>query len=159
MWCSVECRSQDQIKTIKKLDDGSIALEVNGLPMLAITPAQLKEWQKLQGRLDDSEAKNAEKEIQITKLENEKTLLVKDVASAETQRDSAVEDAARARDDAKRYLGLSIKLDTLLTESRQFIPHGEVKGFWGKVVKVLDHPAFQATWKLVPPTYQMMRCQ
>lgn len=158
MLFSVVCQSQ-QCSVIKKLDDGSWAVDC-GEPekRLAITKLQLDSWAKLQIDFDASQKEKIELNKQIGVLTQQKELLQKDVTIADQQRDSALkdltrsqEDTSRAQEDAKRNFGLLIGERQLRIEAQQFIPHGEVKGFGGTILKFLDGPYGQSAFKLVIP--------
>lgn len=156
MSVSAVCQS-DVFEKVADNPDGSKRITINGVTYLAITGPQVDAWQKSVNALSDCQAHNSEKAIQIDKLEGEKVAALEIVKRADAQRDFALADATRARTDARTYLGLSIKLDTLLTESRQLTPHGNVGGFGGKILRAMDSPYFQAFVKIAAPTGTFLR--
>jgi hypothetical protein len=58
-----------------------------------------------------------------------------------------------------RAMSLYEKERELRTEAMQFIPHGKVGGFGGKVLEFLDGPWSQAFWKIAVPTIQVIRAK
>lgn len=156
MSVSAACQN-DVFQKVADNPDGSKRITINGVTYLAITGPQVDAWQKSVNDLKDCQAHNQEKALQIAKLETEKAAEVEIVQRADAQRESALADATRARTDARTYLGLSMKLDTLLTESRQLTPHGNVGGFGGKLLKFMDSSYFQAFVKVAAPTGTFLR--
>lgn len=164
MLFSVVCRSQ-QCSVVKKLDDGSWAVDCGETEKrLAITKLQLDSWSKLQIDFDASQKEKIELNKQIDILTHQNELLQKDVTIADQQRDSALkdlsrsqEDTARAQEDAKRNFGLLMGERQLRIEAQQFIPHGEVKGIGGALLKFLDGPYGQSAFKLVIPSAQFVK--
>lgn len=153
-------------KVIQKFDDGSYLVDIGGVRFRALTADQLRDWGKAQVDLEACQKDQKELEGQVATLNHTIDLLKKDVKIAQQDRDIVLadfarsrEDTERAREDAKRNFGLFMGERELRVEAQQFIPHSQAKGFWGKVLNILDSPQSQAFFKMGVPIYQMARCQ
>lgn len=154
------CRGQ-QATVIKKLDDGSFIVEIEGKQFRAVSNAALNDqaraFDSLQARIVACGKDRIEVDAQLTTRSHEVELLKKDVTLVEQQRDSFKIDLVRTQEDAKRNFALFMGERELRVESQQFIPHGKVNGVGGKILSFLDGPYGQATFKLVIPTAQFLK--
>lgn len=151
-------------KVVQKFEDGSYLVEIDGVRFRALTADQLRTWAKSQVDLETCQKDSNELAGQLDSRNQQIELLRKDVVIAGQERDSALkdlsrskEDTERAREDARRNFGLLMGERQLRIEAQQFIPHGNVKGFAGKVLNFLDGPYGQATFKLVIPAAQFIK--
>jgi len=167
--CPKQVRSQarsQEARVLQRLPDGSVAVEIDGQKMLAITDSQRKDWLKLQGRFDDCQKDGRELTGQVASLKHQVELKTKDVTIAEQQGasfkadfDRAKEDTGRARQDAQRNFGLFMGERQLRVEARQFIPHGNGgNSIFAKLLNFLDKPVVQTGFKLGIPLYQTFKC-
>lgn len=147
---SVVCQSQE-IKRVKDNPDGSIQVEINGRRYLAVTGPQLDAWQILQNNYNAATANLKDKDIEIKELTLQRDLAEAQKALIQQRADSFEADFNRSQQDAKRNFNLFIGERELRTEAQQFIPHGKVSGFGGKVLSFLDGPYGQGLFKLAIP--------
>lgn len=153
----------------KKLSDGSYEIVVDGQRLKAVTNAQLNEQAKaidlmretLSAQLAACQKDRNEADLQNVKKDHEIELLKKDVTIAEMKESEALakferskQDTAKAQEDAKRNFGLLMGERQLRINESQFIPHGNVGGLGGELLKVLDGPVGQIAFKLVIPAAQ-----
>lgn len=167
IFSAVLCPAQtpsESARVLQKFEDGSYLVEIAGIKFRALTAEQLRTWANAQADLSGCQKDSKELEGQVATLTHQKELLEKDVTIAVQQKDSAVadlarsrEDTARAQEDAKRNFGLLMGERQLRIEAQQFIPHGNVGGLGGKLLKALDGPYGQAAFKLVIPAAQFVK--
>jgi hypothetical protein len=150
-------RSEAQ-RIVEILPDDSFIVEINGKEYRAINADKAREIQKLRIDFEAAQKLNQEANSQIATQAKEIDLLKKDVEIVGLQRDSFKADFERSQVDGKRNFELFMSERSLRQEASQFIPHGEARGFGGKILKVLDSSYAQAFWKMAVPTYQMVRC-
>lgn len=151
--------------TVLKLnDDGSYQIEISGQRFRALTGKQLDDWAKMEIDLRGAQQKNENLQADNKELEGELATRTHELGeeqkkfiASEAKVTSLTLDFERAREDAKRNFGLFMGERQLRTEAQQFIPHGEVKGFGGFILKALDGPYGQAAFKLVIPSAQFLK--
>lgn len=132
-----------EVKVIEKLSDGSYVISIDSVEYRAITGNKAVELAKQ--KIDLQECRENETR-QIQKLE----LAGRDVIIAKQQ--VALEHA-----NFVRVMVLYEQERELRTQATQFIPHGKVGGFGGKVLNFLDGPYGQSLFKLVIPTATFVR--
>lgn len=123
--------------------DGSHIVKVDGVSLRAFSAEKVEEFANRKDELavcKENEGRN------LQRLE----LAAKDVKIAEQQ--TAIE-----RQRFAGAMALYEKERELRVQSMQFLPHGKVGGFGGKVLNFLDGFWGQAAFKLVIPTAQAVK--
>lgn len=154
--CAWACNAQ-VLKFVEALPDGSKVITLDGIEYRAITGDKAVELAKQKADLVACRADRTELSSQVNILNHTNELLKKDITIAEMMRDSFKTDFERAQADAKRNFGLFIGERELRVEAQQFIPHGNVNGFGGKILNFLDGGYGQSLFKLVIPTAQFIK--
>lgn len=152
------CESQT-IRLVEKLADGSYIVSIDGAEFRAISGEKAIEIAKRKLDLEMAQKVNAELTGQVKEALLERDLAKAQMALVQQKSDSFEADFKRARDDAARNFSLFQSERELRIESSQFIPHGSVKGFWGKVLTALDSGPSQAAFKIGLPVLNTLRCQ
>jgi len=150
---------QSQFREIERLPDKSIRIEIDGQQYLAITRSQLDAWQILQNNFDKCQADAKDLNTMIKESQLQRDLAIAREALANQKVESLAGDFAQCREDTKRNYSLFMSERDLRIGAQSFIPHSTVKGFWGKLLGAMDHPASQTFWKIGVPAYQMFRCK
>jgi hypothetical protein len=146
-----------EFKRLKINPDGSQDILIDGVRHLAITRAQIDEWQILKNNYDAAQKINAEQVIQIKELTLERDLARANQALIQQRADSFEKDFNRAREDAARNFSLFQSERELRVEASQFIPHGN-KTKLDKILSLFDHPGVQLTIKGFAPVWTALRC-
>lgn len=143
------CNAQE-VRIVEKLADGSFVVAIDGKEFRAITGDKALELAKQKAALETCKADQVLASEQIAGLNNSIALLKKDVTIADQQRDIE-------RGNFVRAMAMYDGERKLREQSGQFIPHGKVGGFGGKVLDFLDSGVGQALFKLVIPTAQAIK--
>lgn len=152
------CKAQEIVPVVSDLPDDQFIVRRNGKEYLSLNADKVRELQKQKIDLDTAQKINAEKDIQIKELSLQRDLAHAQQALAEQKATSLEADFNRVREDAKRNFSLYMSERELRVEASQFIPHGQTKGFWGKFLNALDHPASQSFFKMGFPIFNAARC-
>lgn len=143
--------SGQSIRIIETLPNDQFIIEIAGKEYRAINGDKAVELAKqkidLNAALKIGEAKDA----QIKELTLQRDLAEARKSLIQQRADSFEADFNRSQEDAKRNFNLFIGERELRTEAQQFIPHGKVSGFGGKVLSFLDGPYGQGLFKLAIP--------
>lgn len=136
------CEAQETAN-VRELADGSLVVDYKGKKYRGLTGAQLDKIEVQANTLATCKV-NESRYQQLVEIAN------RDVIIAEQQRD-------REKSNFVHAMSLYEKERELRTEAMQFIPHGKVNGFGGKVFTFLDGPYGQSLFKLVIPTAQFVK--
>lgn len=123
--------------------DGSHIVAIDGVNYRAFTAEKVEEFA------------NHKDELAVCK-DNEKRFTDK-IAIADRDVTIANQQTAIEHGNFVRVMSLYERERELRTETMQFIPHGQVGGFGGKVLRFLDGPYGQSLFKLVIPTAQAIK--
>lgn len=135
------CRGQE-VKLVKRLDEHSYVITIDGKSFKAVDNELLNQQQRAFDKLNET----------VTALTMEKKNLIEANQLIIQQRD----DAKANLQDAKGLIAqqratidqeVSFRHDAV----QQLIPHGDVSGFGGKLLKALDSPYFQFGVKVAVP--------
>jgi len=152
------CKAQLPVShTVEALPDDQFVVEIGGKEYHAINGDKVIALAKMKEDLATAQKINTELSSQIKEALLERDLAKAQLALVQQKADSFESDFKRARDDAARNFSLFQSERELRVESQAFIPHGNVKGFWGKVLTALDSGPSQAAFKLVIPTATFLR--
>lgn len=142
------------IKIVEKLPDGSFVVSIDNVEFRAISAGKAVELAKQKIDLTAAEKVNAELVGQVKEALLQRDLAEAQKALIQQKADSFDADFKRSQEDAKRNFSLFMTERDLRIEAQQFIPHGNVGGFGGKLLKFVDSPVFQAGVKIVIPIAQ-----
>ena len=150
-------QGEPPFKQIKTNDDGSKWITIDSKSYLAITREQADAWQILQNKYDRSQADIKDLNVEVKEAQTQVELKEAQRQLAQQRADSFEKDFNRSQEDAKRNFTLYMREHDLRVEAQQFIPHGDVGGFGGWLLKALDGPFGQVGFKLVIPTAQFIK--
>jgi hypothetical protein len=156
--CGIVCKAQEQVPIVQDLPDDQFIVQRNGKEYRALNADKIRELLKQRIDLEATQKINAELNTQIKEYKLQ--LELKDAQNALIQQkaDSFKADFGRSQVDGKRNFELYMSERALRVEATQFVPHSNIKGFWGKVLTALDHPASQSFFKMGLPIFNAARC-
>jgi len=140
--CASICSAQEA-RVVKALPNDQFIVEIAGKEYRAINGDKAVELAKQKVELQGCK----ENETRYAQLND---IAKRDVTIAQQQRDIEHANFVHA-------MSLYEKERELRTQAMQFIPHGNVKGFGGWLLKAIDSPYGQAAFKLVMPTAQFVK--
>lgn len=138
------CEAQT-VEYVKSMPDGSHIVLVDGKRFRAFSPEKVESLANQKDELEVCKANEIRFEDKIKISEQNVTIANQKAQIHETNFRHAMQMYTTERE--------------LRQEASQFLPHGKVGGFGGKVLNFLDGPWSQAFWKIAVPTIQVIRAK
>lgn len=134
------CNAQEHAaKVVEVLPDDQFIVEIDGKEYRALNADKITDLAKQKIDLQTCKANEARFQ-DLIKIADQNVTIAK--------QETAIEHG-----NFVRVMQLYEKERELRQEASQFIPHGNVGGLGGKVLKAADSPWFQAFIKVIVPTY------